>query len=134
MPIARHHVGTVLTAAGHRNVCNAQLVVTELVANAIMHSASGLAGGLVTVDLTALTDDLARIDVIDQGASTMPKVCMPSDAESSGRGLWIVERTALRWGVLDDALGGTAVWAVVLTADDPTHNMPKALIWAADAR
>jgi anti-sigma regulatory factor (Ser/Thr protein kinase) len=115
--VARHCVGSVLAAAGHRYVDGVLLVVSELVGNAVMHTESGLAGGLVTVDVQGIGRQLARIDVIDQGSNTAPQVREPRDTASSGRGLKIVEMTALRWGVRDDGLGGKAVWAEVLTTD-----------------
>jgi anti-sigma regulatory factor (Ser/Thr protein kinase) len=115
-------VGSVLAAAGHRYVDGVLLVVSELVGNAVMHTESGLAGGLVTVDVQGIGRQLARIDVIDQGSNTAPQVREPRDTASSGRGLKIVEMTALRWGVRDDGLGGKAVWAEVLTTDTPAAD------------
>ena len=38
-----------LAAAGHRDVENALLIVSELITNALIHTASGLHGGVVTV-------------------------------------------------------------------------------------
>ncbi|TMR97997.1 ATP-binding protein [Nonomuraea basaltis] len=119
VPVARHCVKCVLTTAGHRNVTGVQLVVSELVANAVMHSVSGLAGGLITLDVRAIGNDLARIDVMDDGGLTVPYVRQPSEMECSGRGLQIVEETALRWGIGDNALGGRVTWAEVLTTADP---------------
>lgn len=116
--LARHCVECVLVGAGHINVENAKLVVTELVANAVLHTVSGLAGGLVTVVVTAIGDGVAHISVIDQGSPRKPKMREPSGLGCSGRGLQIVEQTAVRWGVRDDALGGRAVWAEILTTED----------------
>jgi anti-sigma regulatory factor (Ser/Thr protein kinase) len=143
--VARHCVRSVLTAAGHQNVDDALLVVSELVGNAVVHTVSGLAGGLVTVDVREIGQNMTRIDVIDQGASTAPQVCESGDTASSGRGLRLVEETAVRWGVRDDSLGGRAVWAEVLTTVDapaaviaasPTHtrHMPHAHSGGAPTR
>ncbi|TMR89973.1 hypothetical protein [Nonomuraea basaltis] len=38
----------------------------------------------------------------------------------------IVEETAVRWGVRDDALGGRAVWAEVLTTEDALAEVANA--------
>ncbi len=116
--VARHCVGSILTAAGHRNVDGVQLVITELVGSAVLHTVSGLAGGLVTVMVSAIGDTTAHISVIDQGSPRKPEIREPSDLSCSGRGLRIVEQAAVRWGVHDDALGGRKVWAEVLTTED----------------
>ncbi|MFI6736313.1 ATP-binding protein [Nonomuraea sp. NPDC050451] len=134
VPAARHCVTCVLRAAGHRNMNAVQLVVSELVANAVVHSVSGLAGGLIIVDVRAIGDDLARIDVMDDGGLTVPHVCEPSEVDCSGRGLQIVKETALRWGVRDDALGGAAVWAEVLTTDGSPLGLSDAPVCVAHLR
>ncbi|TMR99779.1 ATP-binding protein [Nonomuraea basaltis] len=134
VPIARHCVKGVLRAAGHQNMTGVQLVVSELVANAVMHSASGLAGGLITVDIRAIGDGLARIDVMDDGGLTVPHVREPSEMDCSGRGLQIVEETALRWGIGDNALGGRVTWAEVLTTDDSRsgYRICRSMQWRCD--
>jgi anti-sigma regulatory factor (Ser/Thr protein kinase) len=118
VPVARHSVERVLTAAGHQNVYGMLLVVSELVGNAVEHSYSRLPGGLITIDVREIDDDTARIDVIDDGAANVPRMRESSETSCRGRGLRIVEQTAVRWGVREDALGGNAVWAEVLTTED----------------
>ncbi|MEV4102343.1 ATP-binding protein [Nonomuraea sp. NPDC049649] len=113
--VARHCVGRVLMDAGHRNVDNVLLAVSELVSNAVRHTVSGLAGGLITVDVREIGDAIARISVIDQGAKTVPRLREPEEMECTGRGLRIVHEISARWGAEDDALGGRAVWAEVFT-------------------
>ncbi|MGP3910504.1 ATP-binding protein [Nonomuraea sp. 10N515B] len=119
VPVARHCIKAILAAAGHRNVTGVQLVVSELLANALTHSVSGLPGGLITVGVRAIGDNLARIDVTDNGGVTAPHVRKPGELDCSGRGLRIVDDTALRWGTGDNSLGGRRVWAEVLTTDEP---------------
>ncbi|MET7327929.1 ATP-binding protein [Nonomuraea sp. NPDC005650] len=131
--MARHCVGNVLQAAGHRCVDGALLVVSELVGNAVLHTVSGQAGGLITVAVREMGDAIARIDVIDQGASTAPQLRTAGDTSCSGRGLQIVGATAIRWGVHDDALGGRAVWAEVFTAEDGPIAVVNAAPCEADA-
>lgn len=59
----------------------AVVMTSELVTNAIVHSASGLPGGLVTVKIT-MADGSVRVDVIDEGkASPRPP---PPDALHAG--------------------------------------------------
>ena len=77
---------------------DAALMTSELVTNALVHSASGLPGGSVTVTVAA-SDETVRVDVIDQGA--MPAA--PSHGNqrgnntpvrSLGKGLAIVAQLA----------------------------------------
>jgi anti-sigma regulatory factor (Ser/Thr protein kinase) len=68
---------------------DAALMASELVTNAIVHSASGLPGGSVTVTV-APGSGMARVDVIDQGA--MPP-CMAAP-HGLGAGLAIVAQLA----------------------------------------
>jgi anti-sigma regulatory factor (Ser/Thr protein kinase) len=68
---------------------DAALMASELVTNAIVHSASGLPGGSVTV-MVAASEETVRVDVIDQGA-------LPTSATAPrglGKGLAIVARLA----------------------------------------
>ncbi|MEV4835647.1 ATP-binding protein [Nonomuraea sp. NPDC049486] len=113
--VARHCVSRVLIDAGHRNLDHVILAVSELVSNAVRHTVSGLAGGLITVDVREIGDAVARISVIDQGAKTVPQLCELKETDCTGRGLHIVQEISSRWGAEDDALGGRAVWAEVLT-------------------
>ncbi|MFC5834049.1 ATP-binding protein [Nonomuraea insulae] len=116
--VARHCVGRVLKCAGHQDVDNVLIVVSELVGNAVLHTDSRLSGGLVTVDVSALDESTARITVIDQGSVTVPRLREFSDTACAGRGLSIVEQLSAFWGVREDALGGRAVWAEVHTTKD----------------
>jgi anti-sigma regulatory factor (Ser/Thr protein kinase) len=66
---------------------DAALMTSELVTNAIVHSASGLPGGSVTVTV-ATGEETVRVDVIDQGA-------MPAGVPHGlGKGLAIVAQLA----------------------------------------
>ena len=66
---------------------DAALMASELVTNAIVHSASGLPGGSVTVTV-APGSGMARVDVIDQGERA---ACAP---HGLGKGLAIVAQLA----------------------------------------
>jgi anti-sigma regulatory factor (Ser/Thr protein kinase) len=68
---------------------DAALLTSELVTNAIMHSASRLPGGQVTVSVRAM-EDMVRVDVVDQGA-VPPGLTAP---RSLGLGLPIVAALA----------------------------------------
>ncbi|MFF4624392.1 ATP-binding protein [Nonomuraea jabiensis] len=120
--LARRWVVDALTTAGHKDVDGAQLVTSELVGNAIQHTGSGRSGGLVTVTIYEVCDDLARIEVIDEGASTVPKPRESSEDDCCGRGLWLVQQTSIRWGTRPVPMRWNLVWAEVLTlrADHPS--------------
>jgi anti-sigma regulatory factor (Ser/Thr protein kinase) len=64
------------------------LMTSELVTNAVLHSASGLPGGQVAVSVQAV-DDMVRVDVVDQGA-VLPDLTAPR-----GLGLGLVLVAAL---------------------------------------
>ncbi|GGK71690.1 hypothetical protein Sme01_26170 [Sphaerisporangium melleum] len=51
-----------------------------------------------------------RVDVLDEGSSgRAPRVGEIDFVSDHGRGLWLVERIAARWGVREDEAGRT-VW------------------------
>jgi anti-sigma regulatory factor (Ser/Thr protein kinase) len=91
------------------------LLVSELVTNAVVHSASGRADGTLLVGYQLAHDELnpkrlrLRVEVRDLGGPTNPRRC-PHALESSGRrGLEVVEVLANRWGI-DRHPRGRAVW------------------------
>lgn len=91
-------------------ISDAELVVSELVSNAIRH-ARPLPGA--TVQLTwALGNGSVEISVRDGGASAPPRPALPSLSSLGGRGLAVVERLACRWGI-STSEAGTVVWAVL---------------------
>ncbi|MFC4007819.1 ATP-binding protein [Nonomuraea purpurea] len=118
VPLLRRFVGQVLTAAGHRSVDDAQLVAGELAGNAVVHTRSARPGGLIVVGVAAIGDALARIEVIDEGALTVPRPRKAGVGDCHGRGLWLVEQVSARWGIGQEPFGGTVVWAEVFTAED----------------
>lgn len=85
--------------AGSPAADDAALMVSELFANAVLYTTSGHVGGLVTVSI-AISRGMARIHVIDQGASLEPGQAAPSSAAAAaaaprlGAGLTIVRELA----------------------------------------
>lgn len=79
--------------------CDAGLVISELISNALRH-ATPLSGNSVKVswDLRA---DSVTVAVADGGAETRPRIHQPSGSSLGGRGLGIVDRLSIRWGVHD---------------------------------
>jgi len=91
---ARLFVGQVLggcPAAG-----DAVLLTSELVTNAITHTASGRGGKVVVTVYRAATR--VRIEVRDGGSEQVPAVCSYDKAEESGYGLGLVDLIAHCWG------------------------------------
>src|SRR5262249_55102516 len=100
---------------------DAVLACSELAANAIIHSNSGLPGGEFTVRLS-IDHGFVRIEVIDQGgrwpAGHPRRDAAASDLEDAsqcGRGLRIVAALASAWGIAGDQEGRTA-WCEIKTA------------------
>ncbi len=81
------------------------LCLSELVTNAIMHSASGQPGGFVTVR-AVLTPSRLLCEVTDQGGPW--RLAADRDGQS-GRGLVIVEALATSFGITGDDAGRT-IW------------------------
>ena len=101
---ARSFVRGVLGRSGHREVCDAaELVVAELVANAVRHAQTDF-----IVGVEWLEPDV-RISVRDFSRS-IPAARYGGILSLSGRGLHMVGATAARWGsdLLPD---GKVVWA-----------------------
>jgi len=95
----------VRTALGPVSVADdAVLLVSELCANALLHTASGDDGTFeVAVYLGSLS---ARIEVRDGGAATAPSVRQPVGTFAEyGRGLDLVELVSDRWGYSGDSNG-----------------------------
>ena len=96
------------------------LLVSELVTNAILHAGSDVE---VMVRLTATA---ARIEVTDASGDSIA----PRDAtseEDSGRGLALVGSLAQRWGVRPAAGGGKTVWFEVQRLSGDTPAPPERL-------
>ena len=81
----------------------ATMLVSELVANAILHSGTPL-------EVVVIPDgDRLRVEVHD-GSAEMAVRKHYSDMSGTGRGLMLVERMAAEWGCDRTADGGKVVW------------------------
>lgn len=82
-----------------------RLLVSELVTNSYKHSSSGPDGLIrLRIDITA---EVLRVEVCDAGAGFDPAV-LPSGAQASGWGLYLVHQIVDRWGV--NPRDGCCVW------------------------
>ena len=91
---ARLFVGDVLDGCPVSD--DAVLLTSELVTNAITHTASGRGGKVVVTVYRA--DTRVRVDVKDDGSDQAPVVCPVGEDRESGFGLGLVELMADRWG------------------------------------
>jgi anti-sigma regulatory factor (Ser/Thr protein kinase) len=112
--VARHHLCREMNARrvddGLAN--DAELLVSELVGNAVRH-ARPLPGGVVCVAWEIARREVT-LRVTDGGSSNghRPQASVAGPDAVSGRGLAIVAALAARWGV-EPARGGQSVWAVL---------------------
>jgi serine phosphatase RsbU (regulator of sigma subunit) len=104
-PRARRYVAEVLAGAAPAAVVgNAELVVTELVTNAVLH------GRAPIVVRIAPTGSGARIEVED-GGRDLPMAPPLNFHSMTGRGLALVTAIATAWGVEPASGGRKIVWA-----------------------
>lgn len=77
---------------------DATLLVSELVSNAVRHAPRA---GVPEIELTLKLDpERVRVVVSDPGAGFVLEPRLPTASESSGWGLYLVDRIADRWGVI----------------------------------
>jgi len=100
---------------GEQYVELGQLVVSELVSNAVLHT-----GTAIEVEVR-LAEDRLWLRVHDQGEG-MPAIVAPEQRTVGGVGLELVSRVAQSWGVTPDPRGGKDVWCVLPASD--TANGP----------
>ena len=92
----RSFVGALL-GPGHPCGDDAILLASELVANSLRHSSSGLPGETVTVTVTA-SAGAVRVEVADRSGPGVPELRPPIADAEDGRGLGLVAGLATRWG------------------------------------
>jgi serine/threonine-protein kinase RsbW len=107
VPEARRFVAELLTGCPAREVL--MTCVSELCANAIVHSDSG-DGGVFIVEVDLPRPGVARIAVTDEGGPSLPVAGRLDLMAEGGRGLAMVAACTARWGYAD-AYPGRTVWA-----------------------
>lgn len=97
-------ITSVLPRAAYNVVDDCELVIGELVANAVTADAT-------SIDVTIqIHHDRIELAVTDD-AHGWPTPLAPDPAASSGRGLQIIATLAIRWGVTRSRDQHTIVWA-----------------------
>lgn len=142
--LARQAVTTALSGLNRDDLIDdAAVVVTELVANAVMHARTEIT---VSVDAWGVGIRLRVADASDK----LPRWTPARPTATSGRGLLLVQRLSSTWGVEPLADSGKVVWAQIdhpaaATAQDadgdlldlwgaepwPSHHLPDAGIEVA---
>ena len=110
------HTARQFVARALGDVCTcaetAVLLTSELVTNSVRHSNSRYPGGTVSIAVI-ITDGSIRVEVIDDGAWTVPVIKAASGEGSElaedGRGLQMVELLSARWSHYHDE-AGTVTW------------------------
>ena len=100
---ARHLAGALARRTGVA-AADAELLVTELVTNAVRHGGPG-----VDLWLRRLPSGGLRLEIVDGRGGAAPRVQRPSDDAEGGRGLVIVQALASRWGA-ERLAAGKQVW------------------------
>jgi serine/threonine-protein kinase RsbW len=103
---ARHALDDLTGKLSAHRLRDVQLLVSELVTNAVRHA--NLDVGDVIVLVIELADHALRVEVHDPGGGFVPKAPSPDPVRPSGWGLFLVAELADRWGV--DSDDTTLVW------------------------
>ena len=85
-----------------------QLLADEVVTNGLLHAPEDNRWLLVRVIAYPNPALPIRVEVVDSGEGFEPRLREPSLEDTGGRGLFLVDTLADRWGV--DSQGGTRVW------------------------
>lgn len=95
-------------AGGERFLETGELLLSEVVTNAVTHGA--VRGRLVLVDMHVDRDRL-RVDVHDASADRLPTLREVTEDDESGRGLMLVKSLSSGWGCCSRAPGfGKVTW------------------------
>jgi anti-sigma regulatory factor (Ser/Thr protein kinase) len=93
--VISHELGSTVSS---RVLEDTTLLVSELVTNAVRHAPRD---GASEVELRLKADrERVRVVVSDPGAGFVASPRLPTASESSGWGLYLVDRIADRWGVI----------------------------------
>ncbi|MFJ2025289.1 ATP-binding protein [Streptomyces sp. NPDC087897] len=114
--------------------CSVASVVAELAANAVCHGRLRGRNFHLRVDYEGPASRF-RIEVSDAVLGRVPEQpTLPEDDQETGRGLFLVEALATRWGWESRNPVGKTVWAEVAAAlPGATAALPGATAWPSSA-
>jgi anti-sigma regulatory factor (Ser/Thr protein kinase) len=104
--LARHALDGLAPAVPDGRLRDVQLLVSELVTNAVRHA--DLAAGESIRLVVELAERALRVEVHDPGGGFVPSAPSPDPARPSGWGLYLVAELSDRWGVHSN--DATLVW------------------------
>ncbi len=90
---------------------DAEMVVSELVTNAVRHGLSDLRSFAPTLQLVLLKHERRLVVVVTDPGDQVPALSERGDFAETGRGLRIVAALSGAWGWAPLVTGGKAVWA-----------------------
>ncbi|MFF9096319.1 SpoIIE family protein phosphatase [Streptomyces sp. NPDC014802] len=93
---------------------SAELIVSELVTNAIRHARS-------PVSLRLIRTENRLICAVSDGSSTSPHMRRAKDGEEGGRGLFLVAQFAARWGTRH-TMDGKIIWAELVVPGEEANE------------
>ena|SRR5487761_87494 len=115
---------------------DAELVVSELVTNALRHAASGRGSDRPTITLRLLAQAPYLMCMVTDPSREIPLRRESGPEDPTGRGLQVIESCSSRWGwhLLDG--GGKVVWALLphLLAAARARDHGAGLRWGGAAR
>lgn len=98
------------------------LLLTELVGNSLRHAGLG-PGDRIRVRIARQRGSV-RVEVIDPGPGFSPMRERPGRRQTGGRGIYLVEQVADRWGL--ERTGETCVWFELWIGDSRTRHRMRA--------
>jgi anti-sigma regulatory factor (Ser/Thr protein kinase) len=112
--VARGHVRAVAREWGLGLADTAELLVSELVTNAVQASAKLRTAGTPVIHLWVTSDRVSMVIHVWDASSGMPVIRVDADEldEEGGRGLLLVETLSKDWGVYRKA-DGKVVWCLI---------------------
>jgi hypothetical protein len=116
VPKARRFVASSLIGEADETVADVELLVSELVTNAVLHGRPPVAVRLV------LDEGRVRIEVEDTGPD-LPVLGRPGSTSMTGRGLALVAALSSAWGMDPGRRQGKVVWAEL--SDSPSGGPPR---------
>ncbi len=107
----------------------AVLLVSELVTNSLRHSASARDGGTITITVITGLEGLVRVEVTDDGATSLPMVGAGCGSDEGGRGMQLVSVLASAWSCRREGRR-TTTWFELEPERQEASVCPVAGAWA----
>jgi anti-sigma regulatory factor (Ser/Thr protein kinase) len=112
---------------------DAELIMSELLTNAVIHSAAiesggGGLGGLALVAPQVRIDGKTLFVEVWDGTSKMPGQRASDEEDEGGRGLLLVDKLSDQWGASPGALGGKVVYGTLSLTEAPPVSITGSVV------